>query len=67
MKNRILKWIVAPIVGFLAGVAFDYFVWNTPVRKTIFPLLCSSVVLSIVLFLFDHRDRKKKAQLKEKV
>ncbi|MDE6493041.1 MAG: hypothetical protein K2O66_06270 [Bacteroidales bacterium] len=63
MKNKVLKWIFPLAIGFLAGVAFDYFVWGTSVKEAIFPLLCSSVVLCIVLFLFGRRDSKKKTQL----
>ncbi|MDE5574289.1 MAG: hypothetical protein K2I87_01075 [Bacteroidales bacterium] len=62
MKKKVLIWFFALIAGFLAGISVEYFIWDTPVKESIIPLLCADVILFIVLFLFDRRELKKKAQ-----
>ncbi len=63
MKKKVLIWLFAIIVGLLAGIAVDYFVWGTPpLEHSIISLLVQSVVLFIIFFLFDRKNSKKKVQ-----
>lgn len=59
---KVIVWIVAPIVGLLAGVAFSHFAWGTPLRDSIFSGLSGAFVLAIIMGFIYGGDVRKKSQ-----